>query len=207
MFTFSLENNLYYHFQNVSKILKGQALASGKISLQILSCQSVKIDSARLVFPVWEAFQAVLVRDTWTDARLPWVAKGPTPCGFLGALWGPAPGPAGRRGSPLWSAGPSASRRTWWSLLGLVLLTRMDTQKPLVDQRCWWPGSPGLQKVRGERGVTAFLWKEKIQVWESEDHTVLCHFHKKKKSGANVHYKMDGTFSKDLIFYVCILVY
>lgn len=78
------------------------------------------------------------------------------------ALWGPAPGPAGRKGSPPWSAGPSASRKTWWLLLGLVLLTRMDTQKPLADQRCWWPGSPGAAEgQRRKRSDSVFLWKEK----------------------------------------------
>lgn len=36
MFTFSLENILL-QFQNLRKILKGQVLTSGKISLQMLS--------------------------------------------------------------------------------------------------------------------------------------------------------------------------
>lgn len=44
---------------------------------------------------------------------------------------------------------------------------------------------------------------EKVKTKQSY---VICKL-KKKKSGANVHYKMDGTFGKDLISYVCIPVY
>lgn len=45
---------------------------------------------------------------------------------------------------------------------------------------------------------------EKVKTIQSY---VIFKLKKKKKSGANVHYKMDGTFGKDLISYVCILVY
>lgn len=78
------------------------------------------------------------------------------------ALEGPAPGPGGRRGSPLWYAGPSASHRTWWSPPRGCSSYRDGRTETTMGSGALWLGHPeAVESQNRKRSDSVRLWKQK----------------------------------------------
>lgn len=113
VFTFSLEIPITIFKMSV-RSLKGQALTRKSVCKYSLPKCEDRLAAAGLPLR-GKPSRRVLVRDTWTDAWLPWGSCWPTPVASSSGSLGTRPGPGEGQAVPQDLVGPSASRRTWWS--------------------------------------------------------------------------------------------